>query len=345
VLWVVGLATVAIVFPLVVLFTDRGGGSSLGSGYLAETPHSVAFIQWAVSGTRVSGTIHVDAFSGSPPTESISTTTARVSGQIQGAKINLSFNGNPSVFGTLSGDGFTIGIPQSDGTLAPATFHSGSALDFNGAVRAMRARMNTTNRSVAAQQQLQQEESAINTAAQSVYKDLSTLKTDEASVSATLAKLPAALQQENAALATTASQSASAEQQPGNTSCGPATTAESDATSVENDANQIGNISDTVESDTHHVTTDITNLKSSYEKLSSAESALPSYGSDLPTQTRVKAAITTASKVVQAAITQTNSVIAQANSYDTQAWKDAGAALQAEHCGGAPTPAKIQAIT
>jgi hypothetical protein len=66
-------------------------------GYLAKEIGAVVFIQWTQSGNNLSGSAQVEALSGSPPNQSVSTNTISVSGQLEGSTITLSFNGGTKV--------------------------------------------------------------------------------------------------------------------------------------------------------------------------------------------------------------------------------------------------------
>lgn len=317
----------------------------VGSGYLASKDGLVVFIQWNDTNGRLKGTAQTANISGQPPNASESTESLPITGTIAGSTISLSFAGSALQFGTLSGPSFTIDAPQSNGTLLPITFTESTSDAYNRAISKLGQGVIEENNATANAQQLQNEEQAISSDAQLVTGDLSTLQQDVTGVSATETPLGGQLKQEKSDLATTASDSSAAERQAGDTSCNPATTAENDAENVENDANNVGTTSDSVESAIQSVRSDVSNVESDYQRLASAESPLPSYGKNLPTHSTVQSLITIALKTISAAIQQTNAVIGQANNFDSTAWQDAGAALQAENCGGAPSPAPISTIS
>jgi hypothetical protein len=58
-------------------------------------------------------------------------------GQFNGSQISLSRNGEADWFGTISGNSFTLDMPQSDGSLAPVTFQKETVAHFNQAVATM----------------------------------------------------------------------------------------------------------------------------------------------------------------------------------------------------------------
>lgn len=328
------MAMVAIASCCALLITACSSGPPVATSYLATSSNGVSFIQWNDFSGHLDGTATLVTVSGQPPEASTSTNSLSMTGTLAGSKLSLSFEGSALQFGVLSGTSFTIDVPQNDGTFALVTFTTASASEYNQAVHKLNDHVKNDD-----------EEQAINGAAQVVGAGLSTLTQDVASISSAISPLDGQLQQEQKDLNTTASDATAAENQPGDTSCDPAITAENDAITVEDDANGIGTTSDTVETAIQGVPSDVTNLKSDLQHLLSAEAALPSYRTSVPTQSSVNVATTSASNAVAAAVQQTNAVISQANNYDNTAWHDVGSALQAENCGGAPAPAQIQPIS
>jgi hypothetical protein len=90
---------------------------------------------------------------GHRPNETTSSRTLTLAGTLSGSAISISFNGAPDTFGQLSNGRFTLDVPQPDGTLAPVTFHSASAADFNGAVGNLSQQVQTANQQEAQQRQ------------------------------------------------------------------------------------------------------------------------------------------------------------------------------------------------
>jgi hypothetical protein len=89
------------------------------------------------NGTVLSGTLQTAYFAGTPPNEGLGTTTDPVSGQFNGSQISLSRNGEADWFGTISGNSFTLDMPQSDGSLAPVMFQKETVTQFDQAVATM----------------------------------------------------------------------------------------------------------------------------------------------------------------------------------------------------------------
>jgi hypothetical protein len=353
--WVlVGTAIVALVAAATTTALILGGRSStrktsgsppVGSGYLAATAGWDVFIQWQVTGDAVTGTAHEVAVTGTAPNASTTSSTASVTGKIQGSSISLSFNGGNRHFGTFSGSSFTIDAPRPDGTLAPLTFRQATAQHYNKVVSALQTKLAALNHQAEIRLTRSSHEAAINEDALAVTHDLVVLSSDESKLTAATSPLSGTLGKERADLLTVQGLASDAEEHPTYTTCRPATTAERAATTVEDAANAIGSASDTVSSVISTVRNDITTLKSAFAALVSAEAAMPTYGINLPSKAAVTAAIAQGKQHVASAVSATNAVIAQANAYDNTAWHSANAALEAEHCGGAPTPAQISPLT
>ena len=317
----------------------------VGSGYLATTRDDYVFIQWQVTGDAVTGTAHEVRVTGTPPNSSTTTSTLTVSGKIQGSSISLSFNGGARHFGTFSGSSFTIDVPVPSGRLAALTFRQSTAAHYNQVLSALQAKLANINAQATARLTRSNDEAAIDNAATAVRHDLQVLTSDEATITSAMSPMTNDLAKEHSDLLVVQSLAATAQHHPTNTSCQPATTAERSATTVEDDANAIGTVSDAVSSAISTVRGDITTLRADFAKLQTAEAVMPTFGTDLPTQAEVTAAVNNAQQLIAAAISHTNSVIGQANAYDDTAWHSANTALEAQGCGGAPTPAQITTIT
>ena len=201
---VLGAVAALVIAGVAFGLADRGG-NGLGAGYLSQGPNSIVFIQWTVNGTHVTGTAHEDDTTGICSNRiNVGRATDKSHRSGSGvAKISLSFDGAASIFGTYSGSTFTIGIPQSDGTLQPAVkVHLAAASAFNNEVATLRNRVNIANQQAIAQQQAaaaaqkrRADEQAINSAAQTLTGALASLRKDVAGISTATAGLARALRQ------------------------------------------------------------------------------------------------------------------------------------------------------
>lgn len=330
--------------------TTTTAPSPVGSGYLNTSSTSAAFIQWNSNGSNISGTIQLDYLQGTPPNEQLSTNSDPVSGQINGSQISLSFSGGTAQFGTLSGGGFTLDVPQSDGSLAPATFQSATAAQFNQAVLSLNGSVSSANATANQAQATANVESTINGDAAAVASDISGFGDRASALSSDLGSVANSLATEKSDLAMTAKAEqgviAEAKQYPGGNSgqvCADASQDSADADQVSADDDQVGaGDGNQVAYDLMRFRNAISGLQSEYASLQQAETALPSYQPSAPTHAQVNSAIASAEKSVNAAVTQTNAAVDQANTYQTNAFQDAAGAIGAGGCGSPPSPPQGQ---
>ena len=120
----------------------------VGSGYLATTPSSVIFIQWTQTGTETAGVAQMAKVEGRPPNQSVEVKTVTTTGQISGSDAYVDFQGVTQAFGKTTDGGFVLDFPQPDGSLAPVTFQEASSQDYNEALAALRAGVESANTAV-----------------------------------------------------------------------------------------------------------------------------------------------------------------------------------------------------
>jgi hypothetical protein len=125
--------------------TDTTLGPPVGSGYLATTPSSVIFIQWNQTGTATAGVAQMAKVEGQPPNQTIAVKTTAVTGQISGSDAYVDFQEVTQVFGRTTDGGFVLDFPRPDGSLAPMTFEKATAQDYNNALAALRAGVESAN--------------------------------------------------------------------------------------------------------------------------------------------------------------------------------------------------------
>lgn len=330
--------------------TTVPGRGAVGTGFLATDSGDVIFIQWTQSGTAVNGTAEGDTLSGTPPNQSVSTKTITVTGQDQGSTVALSFYGGTEVFGTLSGGSFTVNFPQQDGSLAPVTFTSATATQFNQTLAALQGTTGTVNSQAAAANQLAAEKAAIDRASAAVSNDISGLSQDVSGLTGSLGPFTKDLGQAQTDLAATAKleQQVIGEAQGGtdpNQVCSDSDTVGSDADTVGSDRDTIPSDADSTERDATTVRNDIANLQQAFASLQKAQSQLPSYSNGAPTQDSVNQAVGEAQQALTSALATANGYVSQVNGYQAQAYQDARGAAQAGDCAGPATPATQPSIS
>jgi hypothetical protein len=303
--------------------------SPVGTGYLAGGTDFVDFIQWNDSDGRLSGSAQAVTTTGEAPSLSTTSYTESVSGTLNGSAISLSFNGNPSEFGTMSSGSFTLNFPQEDGTLAPVTFKSASASQYNSALADLHRQVTQANL-----------EATINSESQTVTSDIDALSRSEAALKAEVPSLPSNIGQD---LATTKAMEqqvvTDVQQANGNTGqpCDDAGTVADDAGTVADDAGGIEYIPG-IQDDLNGLRNGVTSLQSDLSTLQSAESALPSYQPiNAPSKGEVDQAVVLADATISSSLSAMNGVITQANSDVSTAYQYVASAYQVANCGSAPT--------
>lgn len=316
---------------------QRSVPNAVGSGYLAKETGAVVFIQWSQSGNNLSGSAQVEALSGSPPNQSVSTNTISVSGQLEGSTITLSFSGGTKVFGTLSGGAFTVNFPQSDGSLAPVTFTAATATQFNQALANLQGNTGSSNQSAAQAETVASEQQLIDKAAAAVKADISNLENDSGTLASDLGGFSHDLAQAQTDLATTAQAEriVITESKNGtdpNQVCSDSDTVQSDADTVGSDGDAVSSTADSVAGDISTLRSDISGIQPDFAYLWGAQSRQPSYRDGAPSQSAVNQAMAAAQAAIASALNTANSDIVEVNRYETQAYNDAVAAAQAGKC-------------
>jgi hypothetical protein len=325
---------------------------TVGTGYINTDNRTYAeFLQWTGSGREYQGTLDEDEVSGSPPNETLSTDNQSVVAQISGKQLTLTISGDNPLFGQVTGNGFTVNIPQQDGSIGSGTFVSSTPGQFNEVVAELQAAIGGNNRAqaqanaaaaaqAAAQAQLAKEQQAINGDGQAVASDIQSLQGDESSLSGDVNGIQGDLNSEDGDVGTTATdqQQVGTDMTDGNSdeACSDAAEVASDADEVSSDTDEIESDADEVESDLGVLNQDVSRLTQDSQALQAAEAQLPSYATNAPTASYVNGATAQAGSDVTSAINQTNADIAQAGQYEDQAFQDADAAASTGACGGGP---------
>ena len=334
------------------------GASSL-KGYLARLTNGAIFIQWTVSDGVLSGSsqavyLSSDGTATSPQRESIT-------GSIQGTNITLDVQpdglyGTSNLSGVLQGSGFVVSIPNSDGSLIPVTFVSGTVADYDSAVAALTGQATQGSQAQAQQQAVanaaaaqQKAEQQVMSDGNGVASDIAGLPDDTSGVAHNLAGMKSDLGGEAKDLATVQSDAGAVEseakQYPGGNSgqvCGDASTAAGDAQTVAEDAQTVDGDAQTIEGDLQTANYDVSSLKSAYQQYLTDLAAVPGYAdSQAPTRGQVNDAISSVMASENSTVATANGYIVSANADMSAAYTAAGAAGTSHSCGtdgSAPTP-------
>jgi hypothetical protein len=321
--------------------------SPVGGGYLASGDGYVDFIQWTNDHGQLSGRAQAIGVSGQPPSMQTTNETLTISGSLHGSTLSLSFNGGAATFGTLSGNGFTLNFPQSDGTLAPISFHYAAATDFDAQVVAIGRNVVAANASEANAEAIQQQQRKIDADVTTVNRDIDSIASAAASMTTDAQNVAGgslAGQPTDLATTRTDEQTVISEATTGgdpNQVCVDANGVGVDANGVAVDANGVEVDANTVVQDLNTERGNFIGITNDFAQLQSDEAQLPAYQpSNTPTQTQVVQAIAAANGALRSAVATTNADIDQANANVTTAYQYAGAAWQAGNCGtpGAPPP-------
>ena len=316
----------------------------VGTGYLATGSNSVDFIQWNDNAGSLSGSAQEVTAQGSLPTVTTTSHTFEVFGTRNGPAISLNFDHGAQVFGTISGGSFTLDFPQPDGTLAPVTFQSASAEQYNNAVSSLSQRVAQANQTAAHAQALQQEEQKINSDAAAVEGDIANgLASEEGSLTQAVQQTLSQLQTESSDVAKTKAEEQIVAGEGGSSGqCYDAGAVNYDAGTVDYDAGTVTYDANGVEGGLSSVRGTIQQLQSDFATLQSDEASLPGYSpSGAPSQSDINSAISTANAAIASALSTTNGYIDQANGDVTTAYQYVAQVYQAAaNCGSPPsTPA------
>lgn len=361
-----GAAVVVVVVAVIIGFQVAGpshslnvsnsagpGGSDSGvpsspaaapaSGYLATGDGYALFLQWNNNHGTLSGTLQGVGTSGTPPNETSSNNTVSVSGTLNGNSITLSFDGGPSTFGTVSNGSFSINVPQRNGTLAPVTFHSASAQDFNNAVTAITDGMQSAN---AQATQINNEANNINETALRAATDVNTLSGadfggDSGSLGNGAGEVSDALKQEQSEYAQFQSDLAN------NNQYGQACTDVGGSLNATLGGSVYAAMGGTVVPDANVLQSHINSLRQLIQTAPadiaayrSAQASLPSFQPKTPVGP-LDPALNTASTAIGQALAQANPLIDRINSDAQQAYQLTSNANKQGNCGlsiTAPTP-------
>lgn len=317
----------------------------VGSGYLATDSNSVAFIQWVDDHGTVSGSAQIVGTQGTAPKLTLTSTTERVTGTVDGSTLHISFDGAPDTFGTVAGSRVTLNFPQSDGTLASTTFRKASTSAFDDAVSKLRAAVARSNQQAQAAQARADAETKLESDAQGVADALDQLTSARSTLASDLGKLPGTLQQQASDLTKTATDKQNvvneAQQFPdGNAGqvCYDASQVAYDASQVAYDASSVAYNATSIASDISAIRGDIATIDSNLQLYRADTAAVPGYvPSNPPDETAIARTTSDGTTTVHNALDTTNDDLDRANALVATAYQGASAAAQEGSCGAAPT--------
>jgi hypothetical protein len=316
----------------------------VGNGWLATGNNFVDFVQWINSGGDLGGSAQAITAKDSPPSMTTNTQTLPISGRFRGSTLVISFDGGAANFGTLAGNSFTLNFPQTDGSLAPVTFHSASVVDFNQAVADLKERIAAANRRTFDAQALQQAEQKLDQEAAAVSSEIGGLAR-QSPLTGAEQSVGASVQKEDDALGTVKSAEqkvkAEAQQYPdGNNGnvCYDASNVGYDASNVGYDASNVGYAANDVQDHINKGRNAIKGLQSDFAQYQSDQSNLPQYQpANPPTQAAVSQAVAAANAAIASAVATTNGHIDHANEDVTTALNYTAQASAAGNCSSVPT--------
>jgi hypothetical protein len=285
-----------------------------------------------MTGGSVSESAQQVDFAGIPANLAVATNTISVQGALHGSSsISVEFNSGPQTFGTFSGNTLVLSFPQTDGTVAPVTFHEASASQYNQAVGNLHASVDASNQTYLNEQQIRKEQQAIENDAAALNTDFNSFKYF---LPSDVTSVHAAVQQEESDLATTNTMSKNVGQV-----CENAGRTDDEAGVVQDDAG-------TVENKTYAVATDISStprwiqeVQADQAKLQFDEAVLPTYPASAPSAEQVADAVAGYNRDIASAISSVNTDIDSANSDAATAMQVANQALASiNDCGVDRTP-------
>ncbi|MGW1008386.1 hypothetical protein [Streptomyces sp. NPDC002520] len=305
-------------------------------GYLYTEAAEVTFLQWPADHVGdVEGTIDSAVASGSPPDETVATSTDSFTVRINGHSVTLQLGAHTD-YGSLSGDTLTLNVRQSDGSIRPITYRRASPADYNHALATLRKTVSGANSRTERDQQTAQEikslsddYKAVGADTGALKGDLSTLKSD---VTTAGDDLKTAHDDEKKVLteASTGTEDVCV-----------------DANGVDVDANGVSVDADGVSTDLVTVTDDLSALRKAVSSLRSSlqvvRKDVPAYngGDGNPSPAEAEKAMAGAQSSITDFVKQVNTNIDQVNAHVSDAYGYSAAASKAGHCGSAssaPTP-------
>lgn len=123
--------------------------------YICAGDTSATLLQWNNLHGALSGSYTEARLSGTAPGEKVSSDNASLTGTLSGSSVTLSINVlvfTQPLSGTVKDQTLTLNVPQSDGTLQPATCQAGSLEQWNQLVTLLGGKADSDNTAVLQQQ-------------------------------------------------------------------------------------------------------------------------------------------------------------------------------------------------
>jgi hypothetical protein len=323
--------------------SDLGATAATNPGWVYRDSTQASYLQWTQTGDTITGSLTTTYL---PPEATETQTENRaLTGAIQGDSITLSLpsGGGTNLAVQKSGANLVVSWPDTDGTLQPLKFVTGTSGDYNAAVAALHQRLTSNLQASASAAADAFAQGAVNSAAThqvQAYKDLTSavtaLQTDLASpgpASQELAAEAADLKVTQNAAAKVKSEAAKA--QPGDPEvCINASGVQIDAGSVLIDQNSVTIELNSLDQDATAVTRAVADMSAAQTKLTNSTLAAPDYQPSItPSSTfKIQAAKSAASTAVAAAATTKQNTKANAQSLYNQAKAAADSATKAAGC-------------
>jgi len=325
---------------------DPTAPAPVGTGYLARGNGFVDYIQWSNTRGQLSGSAQEVTVTGQPPSMTTANQTLTVSGTLHGSTLGVTFEGQPTTFGTIAGNSFTLDFPQADGSLAPIPFSAAPATAFNSALADLNQRVTQANTQEASAQALQQQQATIAQDAANVNTDIADLPSAQTAMANDVTTMEGgSLQTLAADVSTTIADGkkvVAEAKQPGadmDQVCTDADGVQSEADGVASDIDSMTSDVDNITSDLSTLGSQIAGLNADFAQLRNDEAKLPGYQPTNPPPPRaVSAAVATAKATVSNLVAKANSDIDQANAGGVAATNYANAAVQTNNCSGTMDP-------
>jgi hypothetical protein len=299
------------------------------------------YLQWTQTGDTITGSLTTTYL----PPEATETQTENhaLTGAIQGDSITLSLAGGTNLAVQKSGADMVVSWPDTDGSLLPLKFLTGTSGDYNAAVAALKQTLASNLQASASASAVAGAQGAADSAAAGqvrAYDDLTSAVTTLQKDLASPGVAAQSLRTEAADLKTTRDAAAHGKSeatnaQPGDsTICVDAGQVQVDADGVSVDQNSVTVDLNSLDIDTAAVTHAGTAMTSAQTELTSAEQAAPGYQpSTTPASVvRIQAAKSAASAAAAAAATTKQNTKAMAQSLYDQAKAAADSATKAADC-------------
>lgn len=283
------------------------GSSRPSSGsYVGRASNAAIYVQWTRSGNKLTGELHQALLQGSSGQTGVSSQSVAFTGTVSGSSVTLTLNqglgSTTNLTGSLRSSQLALSYPGRNGGVITVSMTSASAAAYNTDTAALRQRARRANTQYANQQAAQQQASEVDTDAQTVSQDLSTLANAE---SETVTNGPVnqglTTMRHDVALTLHEEQHVldEAGHAPSYTVCSDADDVSSDADDVDSDLDDLGSDQDDSSGNATDISTAVKQLKQDAAVLrADRQNAPQDIPGDAPTQQQISQAIAKAKDAV-----------------------------------------------